>query len=32
MILLWNIEIMCAKGLKKFGHIDCKILAFEVKK
>jgi hypothetical protein len=30
--LLQAIEIMCRKNFKKVHHIDCKIIAFEVKK
>jgi hypothetical protein len=31
-ILLWTIKIICGKSFKKVDHIDCKIIAFEVKK
>jgi hypothetical protein len=32
MILLWTIKVMCGKSFKKVDHINCKIIAFEVKK
>jgi hypothetical protein len=32
MILLWTMKIMCEKCFKKVDHIECKMIAFEVKK